>query len=504
MNHLQQAEILLEKAMDVQELEKVRNFELNGKVTRGTRAELLQHMIATGATVTLINGKQVSLDPKNNKPVIAALHNFAKTSDPQHLSVFYKPNSKTYAPVIAVVPSQMVRLNDIEKTAELGSSGGQGGGSFQTKTQEFGQAIVLGIATAIGKNHLEAADINPRNIQAGANYVQPKPTSEVQNLKQLLEDKTWKVSLLATANALLATNLKIKGKHLYHQSSDWCKQVYKSLQTANNKHPSRPFSNPNKWNPADIWAVDPGVEPPQGETIEQLNQQLLKLFKQKKVIPISLKKTSSNPQISVHNLNAQDDKTQIMMGDLILSNSNKLETLFSSKHTYMKYESEQPLFSIDHGMLLVEDDQIQYRSFTHGDQMQGEIQGKHARHGKVGFGTINDALRKLTGNEVTKRVDIVALLKTPKGKRGIIDSILTMAAVVLGETLTQTMRRKIIAMADTVDDDYLCSKYQAVELLYYVDQFRAKHPRQAHKFVNELFAYAASTTDVSSVFVKVS
>lgn len=504
MNHLYEAELLLEKAMDIGELIKVRDIEINGKLTRGTRAELLQAMIAAGAQITLIDGRQVRLDPNNNKQVVAALHNYAKSGDETFLNVFLKPNGTAYVPVIAVLPQQQIRLNDIQKTTELGSGSGAGGGSIQSKTQEMGQAIILGIATHLGKNHIEQTDLTQQNLQAGANYVQPKPTKEVGELVELLNDKTWKISLLATANALLSANLKIQGKHFFHQSSAWCKQVYSNLKKANNNHPSKPFSNPNKWNPADIWAVDPGTEPPDAETIDELNKQILGLFKQKKIIPISLKKTSSNPTITVHNLNTQDDKTRIMMGDLIISRSNKLENLFTSKHTYMKYENEQPVFTVPSGAIIFEDNQIQYRSFTSGDQMQGEIQGKYARHGKVGFNTINDALRKLTGNEVTKRSDIYPLLKTENGKKGIIDSIMTMAVAVLGETLTQTMRRKIMAMGDVLDNDYLCSKFQATQLLFYVDQFRKKHPKQANEFVNELFAYASSTTDISSVFVKVS
>lgn len=479
------------RSLTINELRKFRDIEFDGIVKFASRAELLKWLIDTNSKIELIDDSTVELDPSNNARVLEALSQYISTKDEIFLNVFKR--GQVYASVIYTTTGHPFRLCDIKKTNIFGSGAGTNSGTLQTKIQEIGQAIILGISSVLNKRELLETDLTPDNVRCGSRYVVPCSEQDITDVLVLLNNKSWRTGLLSAANALLQS-LDLSGKIFYHQKSDWVKNLQQMVMDINAKDQNGPFTNTNKWNPSDIWAVDSGTVLPTCSTFEELNNMLLKLFHRNIVIGLSLKKVSKTPHVSVHNDGSDQNKTERMMQGLILSKSNELEHLFQSKHTYMEYSD-----------MFKTKNTIQYRSFNSDQQIQGEIQGSTALHGKVGFGMINVVLKKLTGKTVTKRQDILNKMKTPDGFTKTIDKIVEMASCTMGVPYpTDEAMANFYEMAATKDPDYIRSKYQAVQLVYIVDQFSRTNPELAHKFVNELFAYASSTTDLSSVFVKVS
>lgn len=488
---------LLEKqstAIDIPELVKDRT---------PNRADVLADKIEKEEPVTLVSGLTTTFDKEKNAQLVQVL----RGKNRQALERAFTRNTR-YIPVLVDKRGNTYTLNAIAKTGEFGGGAkGHGGGTAVEKTSEIGQALALGMVTALGKD-IVPTDFTPQNLMAGAEHVMPQVSQQhVEQIIQLItQDKFWARSFSQVANALSA-KLQLQNK-MYHRDSQWVTDLKVAYEVANRMTQPKLFANFNKWNPSDIWAVSPNIEAPEpGLDMEELNAWMLEHFNKQSVYGLSLKKTGPTATVTVHNLDSMGEKLKMLMKDLVVTKSHQLENLFATGDTYMSYEAAHIPLSFYY--LLNEtrakpatSDQVQYRSF--GGAIQGEIQGRRARHGKVGFGSINAVLRSMTGQAITDYRNVRAYMQDPKKREETIGEVINMGQEVMGQQATRSQKEKLMASANQTPESKLIAKFQAVQLLYIIHNYRKKNKKKADQFLTQLLQYASSQSPLSSVFVKVS
>jgi hypothetical protein len=484
--------LLESKSLDIPELLKDRT---------PNRAELLADKIDKQEPLTLVNGLTVTLDRTKNAHLIRLL----RSKDPKALEATLKKGQR-YTPLFADKQGNMYALNHFAKTEEFGGgAAGAGGGKMVEERSEIGQALTLGLLSALNKE-LVPTDLTAKNLMEGAQYVVPVVSAKaVQEVAQMLAtDKFWARSFVQVANAL-KHNIKLRNKY-YHHNSPWVQDLEIAWRAANNEEDPKPFVNINKWNPSDIWAVSANIEAPDpGLTLEELNEWVLEHFNKGAVYGISLKKTGPSAQVTFHNIDPTGEQLKLLMRDLIVTKSHKLENLFTSADTYMSYESAQIPLSLHYMIAEAKPamtDQVQYRSF--GGAIQGEIKGRAARHGKVGFGSINAVLRSLTGQAITDYKTLRTYVQDPQKKKDVIDELIMMSEEVMGQRASPAVKKQLRTEAMKGGEARLIAKFQSVQLLYHVHNYRKRNKKKADQFLTNLFQYASSQTPLSSAFVKVS
>jgi len=489
---------LNESALSINDLFK----PANAAVIRAGYSDRIDPLIAMikqsmETPITLSNGQTASFNDEDNQQILQILA--SKDADTIRAALQRK---KPFIDTQGVPHA----ITDFEKTAEFGGGGGANAGAAQTAVQEVGQAVVLGLMNVLGTNHLELSDLTEENLMKGARTVQPDATGQVGEIFQLINSdkkQSWGVTFIASANALAKSGLKLSDKE-FHRGGPWVEHLAKVWSAANKAKQPKPFDNINKWSPADIWIVKPGIEAPTVNSLEELNKWLLEQYHAGTVYGVSLKKTSANPTVHVYNMDPVKEQIKAVVKELIVSRQNGLQNLFSSKGSRMTYQAEMAHIPLSAYYRLFEDgrEEVQYRQFNSGGNIAGEIAGKHAAHGKLGFGGMNKILRELTGSNITPQVEIIAAIK--KDKRAVIQQIVTMAEETVGSYLNPKDKKQLFTIANNSNDDTLISKFQAVQLLNILVKARSSDKEAADKFITQILQSAGSRTPLSGVFVKVS
>jgi hypothetical protein len=488
-------EYLNESALSINDLFK----PANGAVIAAGYSDRIDPLIAIVSAkipANLVGGLQTSFSPEQNQEILQILS--SKDADAiraalQRKKPFVDVNGTAYG------------ITDFEKSAEFGG-GGANAGAAQTAVQEVGQAVVLGLMNVIGSKQLSLSDLTEENLMRGAKTVQPDASEQVGEIFRLInadKKQSWGITFIASANALVKSGLNLSDKEFW-RGGEWVEQLNKIWNAANKAKTPKPFVNINKWSPADIWAVKSGVVPPKVNTLEELNNWLIQQYHAGTVYGISLKKTSDNPSVHVYNLDPLKNQIKAVVKDLIVSRSNNLQNLFTNKGSRMTYSTESAHVPLSAYYKLFEDgrEEVQYRQFNSGGNIAGEIQGKYAAHGKLGFGGMNKILRELTGSNITPQVDILAQIK--KDKRSVIERIIQMAEETVGSYLGPKDRKQLHTIANNSNDDMLISKFQAVQLLNILVKARSSDNKAVDKFITQILQSAGSQAPLSGVFVKVS
>ena len=198
----------------------------------------------------------------------------------------------------------------------------------------------------------------------------------------------WYQTTLDTAQKLYTANSGYGGKLLrsskykeynFHRNSAFMNSIYE-LFKENSKSIKKTLGltiGGDKWNPGDIW-ISTQKEFPVGKdlpSIKNMNDRLLKRWKDADIMGISLKKLGKNPTFSVYNLPDQ-------------------------KHWFPFIEIESPKSPLGSKDMYItagkggDTIKIQIRTFGRDNNVQCEIKGASAAGGKAGFGITKTLLRK--------------------------------------------------------------------------------------------------------------
>ena len=392
------------------------------------------------------------------------------------------------------------------------AAGGSGGGSAKTKVQEVGQALFLAIRYMKGVD-LECHPTNPRNClttsdyEAGMRYVDgPGVTiDEIQSL-----ESKWKDAFILGANKI-ANEIKGSGWEFVRGDN----RVEESISSAFNrcKKSQGAPENEDKWNPSDIWMVKDKnkivTELNKENTIDCLNNFINQAFSPtaiknksgkdvapRSLIGISLKKLGPTARWEVMN---EVGKTQLQKAGLVTFQKQKTLgelTAFSGMDVYFVFlpsgDKRQGSF--------------QARNFG-GDkkgQWQFELKGEYAAQGKI-KGAV---MRKLLSDAKFKNIpgepnfnDCDPTKATQKKTTEITNEIYKLMNALStkpkGWTGTATDKKAAIRGKDA---SWRFSKLSGLRFLAWLNGLGNG---EADRAMKEMYLYASSQTEKSSVFYKV-
>jgi hypothetical protein len=347
----------------------------------------------------------------------------------------------------------------LKKTQEFGGgTSGSGAGSDNTRATESAQCVY---AQLIWDN--PQTEFSPDELKAAFQKTQ----TDAKLDEILLKDDQWVASSINGAKILYKV-LK-KKQYTWHRGSSWVDALENTFKKLNREE--KLFSNVNKWTPADIWAVAHGAENKynilDASSISEMNNELLKAYAARDILGISLKKVGKRPKISQVNFRKPFKSPKF------------------TKQTFGK----KNFYGAKDGYLYGSGGfQLQFRTFP---TFQCEIIGNKAKHGKVSYGGISDAMKEASGRPLTNKRIIEQMLQ--KKPDMFYDNFWKNYSMTDErddrETLIENLKKKSF--------EWQVSKYMVVEL------FTAINGRE-QQVLDYLVRIAKSQTKNSAVHLKIS
>ena len=356
-----------------------------------------------------------------------------------------------------------ITTSKLKKTEEFGGGKGSGGGAAQTNQQESAQCLVNALVQKLG-NDITPEDLTPENLKSVSNKIDT--TSSVDSIIEFITThEDWHDTLIHTAkliNEFLGQDVE------FHRGSSFVDTIYAAWNKVRKEENLGGIKN-DKWNPSDIWAVSPEVKSIGfKDTLAELNNQLLDLFEERKLVGISLKKLGPDSHITIR---AKDQKVE---------KDGLAETTISpnSKDAYINFTSGATL---------------QLRTFNNdGTSFQGELKGKTANQGKIGGGVLRSILSRNGLGLIPTQQE--ALRNATDLTDGFIKEFIELAKKYGRFDITsEELKSK--------STDWVSSKYQALSVIKVLEEGSQENVSDA---LTDIRNYAGSTSSVSSVHLKVS
>lgn len=375
--------------------------------------------------------------------------------------------------------NKQYKLNNIAKNKEFGGGGGSGAGAENTKLNESSVCLWCAVYKEYG-----SADIN-----AVAKYYTDKKVKALYDVdetdKNMISqtDDLWLKHYERTAK-FLVDGLFTKGDYIFHRGSVLVDTINKKFSELNKKM-EIPFSNINKWSPADIWVAKKGfeVDLDSCKTLDCLNRYLLNELKNRNLIGISLKKTMNT--IHQTNFNVGEKRPPMEFNGFRLKAAKSDSTIMSSKDVYVVGKGEDEI-------------EMQVRSFDDLSGYQGELIGKVAKYGKIAHGPINMVLKDAGLETLPSQPEIVAKARVKDEK--LIKELYQMFKKYADPGMTEANFVTTVKSTST-KADYLFSKYLGVKL---IDILMSNNAKKRNEFVQGAVGYALSNTKNSAPFIKIS
>ena len=336
-------------------------------------------------------------------------------------------------------PQKTFALSDLEKTTELGSSKGSGGGAEATAITESMQCFFTSYLFNgredkfdLSKDYEKALKTFYNSV-TNSNYVHAYNKASRYEFNALWDkspkDEEWLQTYMATANMIKDKSTNFDGNVYFHRGSPFMDSIYEKKKTCE-KHnkdliksgeaPSflaeslTSFSN-DKWNPGDIWM---STNKPTDEPFSWTPPEMKKDMKthvcdwvnlQKSVyesahagetLGISLKKTGKTAKFS--EFNTPEEKQEIKYRGFKFGNGD----FFNSADVYIEFSGGGSM---------------QYRPTDGNKSWQGEIKGTKASGGKAGGGATNYYTELYFGKSIDANTKLAS--GTWKEKKGEIKDI---------------------------------------------------------------------------------
>ena len=396
-------------------------------------------------------------------------------------------DEKTYT---LFVGTRKISLKEIKKDPDFGG-GGSGAGADVTAIVECGQALVCSLIYNMIKKEIKWEDLTYEGLQKAMQYCYLTET-----LDTIIERSPpeWVQSYVKSAN-ILYRNYKMSGTPVYfHRGSKFMNEVYsgkKIVFDADKKSdkPQAPGSfSDDKWNPGDIWMTTLKTVPSiSTDSWASLNKDIYDLAQAKKLIGVSLKKVGGSAHIEEYNaLSTKQTKEYRYASFRVTSASERgpLPPFFNSIDLYMS----------------IGDREVQFRATSGEASWQGEIKGATAAGGKIGGGNVNFYLKKYVGEGLFNKSED-EVLKFVKTKDFFNEFYALYKKHFDGKILPY---EEFVMNANAKQKDskgYLFSKYMNMK---FIDIFLSANTSTRNKIATDFVRYAASNTDQSSFFVKIS
>ena len=396
-------------------------------------------------------------------------------------------DEKTYT---LFVGTRKISLKEIKKDPDFGG-GGSGAGADVTAIVECGQALVCSLIYNVMKKEIKWEDLTYEGLQKAMQYCYLTET-----LDTIIERSPpeWVQSYVKSAN-ILYRNYKMSGTPVYfHRGSKFMNEVYsgkKIVFDADKKSdkPQAPGSfSDDKWNPGDIWMTTLKTVPSiSTDSWASLNKDIYDLAQAKKLIGVSLKKVGASAHIEEYNALSNKQTKEYRYASFRVTSASErgpLPPFFNSIDLYMS----------------IGDREVQFRATSGEASWQGEIKGATAAGGKIGGGNVNFYLKKYVGEGLFNKSED-EVLKFVKTKDFFNEFYALYKKHFDGKILPY---EEFVMNANTKQKDskgYLFSKYMNMK---FIDIFLSANTSTRNKIATDFVRYAASNTDQSSFFVKIS
>jgi hypothetical protein len=334
------------------------------------------------------------------------------------------------------------------------SKGGSGAGSAVTKLAESAQCLYCAAAW-YGK------DFSKNTLKSVAHKVQVDES--IHNILTALPD-VWVKSSMLTATTL---KKKYSNKYTFHRGSKWVNVLQNHWKNLNRTE--KYFANINKWSPADIYMMTTKgerVDVTKTKSLLELNALLKANLDSGDIIGVSLKQVQSTPKIEFKNVGAPKNAYQFKS-----SNVGK-RGFFESNDGYIEFNTGS----------------AQFRTF--GTTWQGEIKGKTANNGKISGGRIAAIMKEHSKGKWKLQNEIT----TPTEE--LIDQLYNWYKALAPSALP---KNKFLELFSKKDRTFWISKFMTAQLMFYISQSKKKD-----EIVSAMITYAASESELSAPYIKVS
>ena len=352
--------------------------------------------------------------------------------------------------------------NGFRVECKIKGGGGSGAGSDVTDIGESAQCIYLAAKyTKSGK--YDKASL----LSASANY---DVTHGVPDIMTKL-DEGWTTSSVRGADFLNKKFPNAGKSYVAHRGSSWVTKLEKHWKTLN-EGAGKPFSNLNKWSPADIWlisSVGKRVDISNTTTLVELNNLLLKYYKSKDIIGVSLKKlVMATPRF----------------GELNLTSARKTFE-FDSSTTGLR-----SFFASGDGYVFFGGSKIQFRKF--GSTWQGELKGQFANMGKVSGGPIIKIVKDVYGIDMIPQRLLKDRTKADEDK--FYDWY---SSIPHHDSMT---KYDFIEATRVKDQNWFVSKIMTTQLISIIENGTTD---QKNQFTSNIVNYAGSESRLSGPYCKI-
>ena len=394
-----------------------------------------------------------------------------------------------------------VFIDDLGKKIRLDvkpdSKKGSGGGSEATRIQEGAQCVYTAIRFYKG----EVDQISEEDLQFGMDQVDA-PGLKMEEIQSL--PKVWKESSMRGADKIYK-DVKERGAPTdyefvrgdKHIDDGAIKKAFLRVKDQTN------IKSEDKWNPADIWLVRKKKKADiinhlnSETTIDCLNNAIQQLLGKGDLIGISLKKIEGSPKLKLLNATSpatrrKNEASYYAKYDLTFDNKQKNEAKRYPMDCYFMYSSSGSK----------QKDSIQVRNFAgenKGD-WKLELKGVSAAQGKI-QGEVTRRLLREAGYDITGFTEPPFSSCKPLGERGYNESITTEIYNLLLKYKASGFEKgqETMNIIATRTQSYRYSKLASLRML---DWFENLDKDDADQAMKEIYLYASSQSDKSSVYYK--
>ena len=428
--------------------------------TGESRIDILKQAMQDGQSVTTVDNLEVVvLDNAANAKAIQGF--LANGNKPFELEI---KGNKTISSSL------------IGKSPMFGGGGGAGGGTEATAVAESAQCLWTAAMLKEGVDK-PIEHFTPTVLKQYASKIEVGGTTldEIFGI-----DPNWAYSSYATAQ-LLIKNKFVNRNHVFHRDSKVMKMIYAAKKVAF-KNSDLPPMKDDKWNPGDIWAVDPSVDLKKEldtSSIAALNESLLRLYKDRKVVGISLKLVKKKAKFD--ELNYDPSKLD--------SHTLKSVQIKSGRGTF--FSNKGGMIEFDAGIM-----EIRPNNYLGSNKV--EIKGKTARGGGAGWGVIVPYAKRYMGHKLPDHPTLKKqAMAIDKGNATEIKKFYDMAKFV--DSSIGTLGDFKVDL-DSKDAGWISAKLAVVLLTYAAKKNKGK---KANDFITGIVNYAGSKSEDASVYVKV-
>ena len=370
-----------------------------------------------------------------------------------------------------------IMSNHLTKSKVFGGGfGGAGSGTIDTRRNECHQAAMCQAYVDHGLHDFEFYD-DKIITQA---FKQTKTDSDI---KQILETPAnWWESSYASMVAL------VKGGYLnktqvYHRGDKQMVKIYALKDIAYKNNGFKPLKD-DKWNPGDIWAISKDFNIDKEldtSSVGSFNKKLLEHFNTRRLVAISLKQSSLKSAPIVERNNEYPPDTDVHVIKKLQLESNK-GNFWSNKGATIIYD----------------DGEMNLKDNANGETVNAEIKGKKARGGSLGWGVMQEFMKRETGKILPAHAKGIRTIakKIAKGSKRELKLFWTM----FNHFYKNVRYEDFLEELNKKDWFWISSKLGCMYVLYYLDTHAGT---KANNVITHFVNYAGSKSLDSGVYVKV-